>query len=173
MGQKVGTSSGRLSWSRVLIGQRQRHTALRLVVLVLASLGVFGYCLLQVRTQGISMLPTYEPGNLKFVNALAYTWRQPQRGDIVAIRLAGRRVVYLKRIIGLLTEQVRIDAGIVYADSVALDEPYVRHRAAWTIERVALAADEYFVVGDKRGMPSAQHEFGTVARGRIVGKVLF
>ena len=166
-------SSGRLSWSRVLIGRRPRHTALRLVVLVLASIGVFGYCLLPVRTQGISMLPTYEAGNLKFVNALAYTWSQPQRGDIVAIRLAGRRVVYLKRIIGLPTERVWIDAGMVYTDGVALDEPYVRHRAAWTVERVALAADEYFVVGDNRGMPSAQHEFGTVARARIVGKVLF
>ena len=167
-------SSGRRSWSHVLIGRRPRQTLLRLAVLVLASIGVFGYCLLPVRTQGISMLPTYEePGSLKFVNALAYTWSQPQRDDIVAIRLAGRRVVYLKRIIGLPTEQVRIDAGIVYADGVALDEPYVRHRAAWTVERVALAADEYFVAGDNRGMPSAQHEFGTAARERIVGKVLF
>ena len=61
----------------------------------------------------------------------------------------------------------------VYADGVALDEPDVRHRTAWTVERVALAADEYFVVGDNRRMPSAQHEFGTVARQRIVGKVLF
>ena len=91
----------------------------------------------------------------------------------MAIRLAGRRVVYLKRIIGLPTEQVRIDAGIVYADGVASDEPFVRHRAAWTVERVALAADEDFVVDDSRGMSSAQHEFGTVARERIVGKVLF
>ena len=120
MGQRVGiSSSDRLSWSRVLIGRRPRHTLLRLVVLVLASIGVFGYCLLPVRTQGISMLPTYEPGSLKFVNALAYTWSPPRRGDIVAIRLADRRVVYLKRIIGLPTEQVRIDAGIVYADGVA------------------------------------------------------
>ena len=71
------------------------------------------------------------------------------------------------------TEQVRIDAGIVYADGVAPDEPFVRHGAAWTVERVALAADEDFVVDDNRGTPSAQHEFGTVARERIVGKVLF
>ena len=61
----------------------------------------------------------------------------------------------------------------MYADGVALDEPHVRHRAAWTVERVALAADEYFVIGDNRGMLTEQHEFWTVVRERIVGKVLF
>ena len=173
MDQKVGASPGHFSWPRVLIGRHPRHTLLRLVLLVLASIGLFGYLLLPIRTQGISMLSTYELGSLKLVNAMAYTRRSPERGDVVAIRLAGRRVVYIKRVIGLPSERVRIDAGVVYTDEVALDEPYVRRRAAWTVESVALAADEYFVIGDNRGMPTEQHEFGTVARERIVGKALF
>ena len=84
---------------------------MRVLILALISFALFTWVLLPVRAQGISMEPTYEPGTFHLVNRLAFRWRDPVRGDVVAIRLAGTRVVYVKRIIGLPGEKLRIEAG--------------------------------------------------------------
>jgi len=158
----------------ILLGTNPRRTLVRAAVLVLASVVLFGWVLLPLRAQGISMQPTYEPGGLHLVNRLAYVFREPARGDIVAIRLAGRRVVYVKRIVGVPGERIRFAAGRVYADGRPLDEPYVRHRrVSWELPETTLGADEYFVVGDNRGMAIEDHDLGKTRRGRIVGKILF
>jgi signal peptidase I len=119
------------------------------------------------------MLPTYRDGGLYLVNRLAYLGREPRRGDVVAIRLAGPRVLFVKRIIGLPGERVRLEAGVVYIDDRPLDEPYVVHRAAWLMREKKLGHLEYFVAGDNRGMPIEQHELGSVNRDRVVGRMLW
>ena len=158
----------------MLVGRNPRRTLVRAAAIVAVSAVVFGWVLLPVRARGVSMEPTIEPGGIHLVNRLAYVFRPPARGDIVAIRLAGRSVVYVKRVVGLPGERVRIDGGVVYADGRALDEPYVRHRRpSWTLPETTLGPDEYFVVGDNRGMPIAQHDLGKVRRVRIVGRILY
>ena len=120
------------------------------------------------------MQPTLEPGGFYLVNRLAYAFGEPARGDVVAIRLAGRSVVYVKRIVGLPGERLRIDGGRVLANDRAFDEPYVRdRRASWVLPETKLGPDEYFVVGDNRGMPIKQHELGKTRRAKIVGKILY
>ncbi len=161
------------AWPVWLIGRRPRRTLVRAIALVGASALVFGVWLLPVRAYGDSMRPTYEPGSLHLVNLWAYWRREPVRGDIVAIRLAGRRAVYVKRVVGLPGERVEIARGVVLIDGRPLEEPYVKFRSRWQVAPVALGPDEYFVIGDNRGMRRELHEFGVVARERIVGKVLF
>jgi signal peptidase I len=126
-----------------------------------------------VRTEGISMLPTYESGRLTLVNRLAYSQTPPARGDIVAITLAGEHVVYVKRIVGLPGERLGITDGVVHINGVPLPEPYVRHRRPWTVDEVTLGPQEYFLIGDNRGMNAADHDFGRADRSRIAGKVVF
>jgi hypothetical protein len=38
---------------------------------------------------------------------------------------------------------------------------------------VTLGQEEYFVMGDNRGMSAGDHDFGRVGVDRILGKVLF
>lgn len=156
-----------------MFGAHPRHTAIRAAVLVVTAGAIFGVVLLPVRLVGISMEPAYRDGGFTFANRLAFAWRQPARGDVVAIRMAGLRVVYVKRIVGLPGERVSIAAGIVAIDGRPLDEPSVRDRAPWSMPPVALDVDEYFVIGDNRAMAMEHHEFGRVRRDRIVGKLLF
>jgi len=119
------------------------------------------------------MMPTYSSGSLNLVNRLAFMMQAPVRGDIVAIQLAGPHVVYIKRIVGLPGERIGIVNGTVLVNGRPLDEPYVRNRSAWTLAEVQLGAEEYFLIGDNRGMREEEHDFGRAPRSRIIGKVVF
>ena len=81
----------------------------------------FGWLLTPVRVRGISMEPTYHDSTLNLVNRLVLPGPLPARGDVVAIRLAGPNVLYVKRIIGLPTERVSIVEGIVEINGAPLD----------------------------------------------------
>jgi signal peptidase I len=158
---------------RLVFGRHPRRTAVRVLVLATLSFVIFRWVLIPIRTEGISMEPTYRSGSLKFVNRLAYQRRKPARGDIVAIKLAGPHVLYVKRIIGLPGERISIAQGQVYINGAPLEEPYVRNRRPWDVANVALTGREYFVIGDNRGMRAADHDFGRADVSRILGKVIF
>jgi signal peptidase I len=158
---------------RLIFGENPRRTTVRILVLAAASVVTFGWVLIPVRAEGISMMPTYRPGSFNLVNRLAFVMQTPQRGDIVAIAIAGPHAVYIKRIVGLPGERIAITAGTVRVNGQPLNEPYVRNRSPWVMPEVELGADEYFLVGDNRGMREEEHDFGRAHRSRIVGKVLF
>jgi signal peptidase I len=157
----------------LLLGRDPRRTLVRVGVLIAVSYATFGYLLLPIRGEGISMLPAFSDGQLGFVNVLAYAWRTPRRGDIVAIRMAGRRVMYVKRIVGLPEERLSIAAGIVQIDGAPLAESYANGGASWELPEVQLGPDQYFVIGDNRRMSIRNHDLGATSRARIVGQVLF
>ena len=158
---------------RVVFGRNPRRTAVRVLVLASLSFITFRWVLIPIRAEGISMLPTYQSGSLNLVNRLAYLNEQPSRGDIVAIKLAGPHVLYVKRIIALPGERISLAAGQVYVNGAPLAEPYVQNRNPWDVPEVTLTSREYFVIGDNRGMRAKDHDFGRVDVSRIVGRVLF
>jgi signal peptidase I len=154
---------------RVIFGPNPRRTTVRILVLAAVSIITFRWILLPVRADGDSMLPTYSTGKLTLVNRLAYLGSRPARGDIVAIKLAGPHVVYIKRIVGLPGERLSVREGQVYINDVPLAEPYVRHQRAWNLDEVMLGEAEYFVAGDNRGTSDT----GRVEASRILGTLLY
>lgn len=158
---------------RLAVGRRPRRTLVRVGVLIVISLALFRWVLLPVRTYGDSMLPTHRSGEFHLVNRAAYFWRHPARGDVVAVRMAGWNVVYVKRIVGLPGERIAFVKGDLLVNGQPLSEPYVRQRQPWTMEEMTLGSGEFFVVGDNRDMRIEQHEFGRVRRERIAGPLLF
>lgn len=159
--------------TRLVVGSNPRRTLIRAGILVAAAYVTFGYVLMPVRGVGISMQPTIEQGDMLFINRLAYRYRDPARGDVVAVRVAGRSVVYVKRLLGLPGDRIGFRDGVLWRNGAPLDEPYVTQRAAWGLDELTLGPDDYFVVGDNRGMPMAQHEFGTSTRDRLIGPRAF
>jgi signal peptidase I len=158
---------------QIVFGRDPRRTVVRVLVLAAISFIMFGWVLIPVRAEGISMLPTFQSGSLHFVSRVAYSYSRPSRGDVIAIRLAGPHVLYVKRIIALPGERVSFVHGQVYVNGAPLIEPYVHNRRMWDVPEVQLTAREYFVVGDNRAMRAADHDFGRVDVSRIVGKLLF
>jgi len=157
---------------RVVIGRDPKRTLQRVVILVVVCFLVAKFILLPIQISGPSMLPTYGERGINFVNRLAYMFHEPRRGDVVAIRLAGPSIMFMKRIIGLPGETVAFHGGHVYIDGKLLNEPYVKFPSFWEHDGRTLGPSEYYVVGDNRSMPQVDHTEGKASRDRIVGKVL-
>jgi signal peptidase I len=158
---------------RIIFGRHPRRTLVRIAVLAALSFVTFGWLLTPIRVRGISMEPTYRDATLNLVNRAIYRIRAPQRGDIVAIRLAGPSVLYVKRIIALPTERVAIVHGVVEINGAPLVEPYVVKRQPWDYREVTVGPREYFVIGDNRNMGMRDHDFGRCDARRILGKLVF
>jgi signal peptidase I len=161
------------SWVRTItIGRNPRNTLLRILLLVSACFVTFRFVLLPIHVEGGSMLPTYRDHRVNFVNLLAYQFSEPKRGDVVTIKLAGRSVMFMKRIIALPGETIAFHRGHAVINGQLLEEPYVKNSCDWEIPSRTLGADEYYFVGDNRSMPEYDHTKGVAQRARIAGKVL-
>lgn len=160
-------------WQRVIVGRNPKVTLVRALVLGLLCWLTFRHVLLPVRVSGISMEPTIRNGSVNLVNRLAYLWREPRRGEIVALRTTGTSVMYLKRIVALPRESVELRGGTVWIGGRALEEPYLKEAEPWELDRRTLGPDDFLVMGDNRTMPRELHWGGVVKRNRIVGRTLW
>lgn len=159
--------------ARLIVGANPARTAVRSLALIVAGAVLVTYGILPVRGSGSSMLPTVKDGQLMIVGRLSYRLRRPRRGELAAVRLEDDRAVLIKRIIAGPGDGLAITRGVVAVNGVTLEEPYVSLRNPWQIDEFALRADEYFVVGDNRGMPMELHTMGRVAGDRLIGPVLW
>ena len=171
-------SMGVRDWAQaIVIGRHPKRTLVRLIpIIVLGLIAVLiGLSVLRpVRITGPSMVPTFQDGEIKFLNRLAYLRSEPKRGDIVAIRYSGVHILLAKRIVGMPGESVCFYHGKFYVNGKALDEPYLTYPCAgWNSDPKTLGPNEYYVVGDNRTMPMELHEHGAADRRRIIGKIMF
>jgi signal peptidase I len=162
-------------WVRiVLIGRNPKRTLMRAAVLAVLCFLFFRFfffkvIILPVRVEGNSMFPTYHDQGRNYVNKLAYRHSEPQRGDVVSIRMAGEHVMFLKRIVGLPGETVAFERGNLVINGKPMPEPYLKFPSpAPKLTPVTLGPDEYYVIGDNR----MNSDRGTISRERIVGRVI-
>ncbi len=146
---------------------------IRLAVVIIVAYVVFGYVCLPMRIQGASMEPTYHDGGFNFCWTPSYWFSKPRRGDIVMVRLAGNKVMYLKRVVAFGGETVEFRNGRLIVDGKELDEPYVKFPCDWNREPLKVEEGKTYVVGDNRDMNILGHEFGETSSRRIVGKPLW
>jgi len=137
------------------------------VLLVLYGL-VFNFSVVR----GSSMSPGIHDGDRILVNHLTYLLQSVQRGDIVVLRYPlDPRLDYIKRVIGLPGDLVRIHGGFVSVNGEVLEEPYISEPDTRSDTLVRVEPDHYFVMGDNRPHSSDSREFGQVPRENLVGKV--
>lgn len=126
---------------------------------------------------GRSMNDTLQDGDNLIVEKLSYRFGDPQRFDIIVFQpYEDSSELYIKRIIGLPGETVRIDEdGSIYIDGELLEEDYGREtieNPGRASEEITLGEDEYFVLGDNRNnsTDSRTERVGNVSLDSIVGK---
>jgi signal peptidase I len=129
-----------------------------------------------VKVEGTSMMPSLEDQERIFVNKYVYRLEAIQRGDIVVFRYPrDPSKSFIKRVIGLAGDRIRIESGEVFVNGEALEEDYVP--AAYADQRsyseIVVPPNSYFVLGDHRTMSNDSRDFGPVNIGFIYGKAVF
>lgn len=146
-------------------------------IVVLICYFILNFVGCRSKVDGSSMNPTLEDKDNLWVDKLSYTFGDPKRFDVVIFNY-DENTTYVKRIIGLPGETVRIDQnGNIYINGKLLKENYGKEtilnngRAG---SDVYLGEDEYFVLGDNRNnsIDSRWSDVGNVNREDIVGKVV-
>ncbi|SDB10391.1 signal peptidase I [Pseudobutyrivibrio sp. YE44] len=126
---------------------------------------------------GSSMEDTLSDGDNLIVDKISYRIHDPERFDVVVFPYKyEENTYYIKRVIGLPGETVRIDAsGNIYVNDELLPEEYgteVIRNAGIASTEIYLGEDEFFVLGDNRNnsTDSRFEAVGNIKGDDIVGK---
>jgi signal peptidase I len=147
---------------------------------ILIALGVSVFIILflyqPVRVEGTSMLPRLEDHDRLFINKFVYHVTSISRGDVIVFHYPrDPEKSYIKRVIALPGDDLRIDHGQVWVNGKAIAENYVpeMYRDTRSFADTIIPDDSYFVMGDHRSISSDSREFGVVERDLIYGKAAF
>jgi signal peptidase I len=147
---------------------------------LLVSLAISAFIIIflyqPVKVEGTSMMPGLEDQERIFVNKFVYRWEPIQRGDIVVFRYPrDTSKSYIKRVIGVAGDHVRIENGQVFVNSESLDEDYVPsdYADARSYPEITVPTNCFFVLGDHRTMSNDSRDFGPVNERFIYGKAVF
>jgi len=143
------------------------ETALLAVVIWL----VVNFATARYVVEGVSMEPTFHTGQFLIVDKLTYRFfADPQRGDIIVFDYPGNiDDDYVKRIIGLPGDTVRIQGGEVFVNGELLNETYLDVRTPGTYQEV-IPPGYYWVMGDNRTSSSDSRSWGALERKFIIGR---
>ena len=151
------------------------------------------------RVEGSSMDPTLEDGQYLLVNRLVYLnieldrlakivpfWKAdegssrkaihaPNRGEVIVFEYPDKnpnspRKDFVKRVVGLPGETIRVDNGVVFVDEVELDEPYLAKKDHSNVSELTLREGEYYVLGDNRAHSSDSRAWSAVPDANLRGK---
>jgi signal peptidase I len=147
-----------------------------LLVATTASVLIIIFLYQPVRVEGTSMLPRLEDSDRLFINKFVYHISSIERGDVVVFHYPRNpEQSYIKRVIGLPGDRVRIDHGVVWLNGKRQTESYVpeEYEDTESMRELVVPADSYFVMGDHRCISWDSRKFGPVESSFIYGKAVF
>ena len=151
------------------------------------------------KVDGSSMDPTLEDGQYLLVNRLVYLrveldrlakivpfWtadegssrhaiHAPKRGEVIVFEFPDSnpnnpKKDFVKRVVGLPGETMRMFDGKVFVNEEVLNEPYLSHKDHSNASKVTLGEGEYYVLGDNRTHSNDSRSWGAVPEANIRGK---
>jgi signal peptidase I len=166
------------------------------------AVGIQAFLVKPFRIPSQSMVPTLEVGQRVLVDRVSKHFSSFHRGDIVVFKPpkgadedrcgdpskppdepcptpTPRRsdTNFIKRIVGLPGERLKVIAGRVYIDGKKLKEPYIRPDAICDIcnepREITIPPGHFFMMGDNRGESADSREWGPVPKKWIIGKAFF
>lgn len=152
-----------LSWVKIFVG-----------AFIFAYL-LTTFVIVNARIPSSSMVNTLNIGDKVIGFRLAYVFSEPDRGDIVMFEAPDKKdTIYIKRIIGIPGDTVKIENNKIYINGILKEESYVDE---WTNSygtmEITLGKDEYFMMGDNRNNSNDSRAYGAVKGDTIIAKAIF
>lgn len=151
------------------------------VAIMLAILVVIRFFVAEPhKVSGNSMFPNFHDADYIITNKLALRIGELERGEVVILyNPKNHDQVFIKRVIGLPGERVKLLNGQVYVNGKQLSEPYLKPELKTPGEtflqdgeEVTVPNQQYFVMGDNRTASSDSREFGPISKDGIIGQAL-
>jgi signal peptidase I len=175
--------------------RRSVREGLNTALLAVLMLFVLQFTAQNFRVVGSSMEPTISTGERFIVNRLIYysldidrlnrylpfvavgaggikyLFHPPVHGDIVVFNYPKDPVQnFVKRVVAVPGDTIGVVGGGVYVNGQLTEESYVLEWQHANMEKILLADDEYFVLGDNRRYSNDSQDWGPVPMKNIVGK---
>ena len=152
-------------------------TSVYLLVVLLITYLIVNFVGQRTEVVGSSMESTLSDGDNLIVDKITYRFKEPERYDIIVFPFQyAKNTYYIKRIIGMPGETIRIDSdGVIYINDKELTEFYgkeVIDDPGIARNEITLGKDEYFVMGDNRNnsTDSRDPSVGNIRKKDILGR---
>ncbi len=179
---------------------------IELVTIVAVALGlalaIQAFVVKPYRIPSASMVPTLEIGQRVLVDRITMHFSDPGRGDIVVFhpplgadndqcgvspppaqeacpKPTPQRssANFIKRVVGLPGDHLKVIAGRVWINGKQLNEPYIRPDPSCEIcdlpKEITIPPGHFFMMGDNRGESDDSRTWGPVPKKWIIGKAFF
>lgn len=128
--------------------------------------------------KGASMEPNFYDHEYLIIDELSYRFREPTRGEVIVFKYPENpKEYFLKRIIGLPGERVRVANGEIFIynnahpEGVKIDESYLSKDLPTGGDTMTqLTASQYYVLGDNRSNSFDSRRFGPIDKSAVVGR---
>jgi signal peptidase I len=169
------------------VSKHRSHIIREIIETIVLTLLIFfavHFSVQPFRVNGPSMQPNLHTNNLVLVNLLAYDFGSPQRGDVIVFHppistddraSSEPGEYYVKRIIAVPGDTIKLTTTAVYVDGKKLNEPYIDTLQGdienpSVVPTITLHKDQYWVMGDNRDNSQDSRFFGPITRSAIIGK---
>ena len=150
------------------------------VIIFAVSIFLFVYLLVAQphKINGESMETNFHNNEYILTEKVTYDFNKPQRGDVVVFKAPpDGHDEYIKRIIGLPGETVKVENCKVYVNGNELIEKYLQpglctNPGTFATEGATLTVppDNYFVLGDNRPHSLDGRFFGFIGKDKFTGR---
>lgn len=153
-----------------------RGWIISMVLAVVVALSLRFFVFEFIRVEGESMMPTLLNNEYVFMQKVAYYFNDPKYGDIVICKFPNRSETFVKRVVGVEGDVIRITDGTLYINGEANYEHYDKETGIdHEMAELTVAEDSVFVMGDNRNhsLDSSNSSVGLLSESMLIGKAEF
>jgi signal peptidase I len=139
---------------------------------------IFGYDMYRIPSK--SMQPLLVPGDYILVSHIAYSSKMPERNDVIVFygnstASLKRKTPYIKRIVGIQGDRIKINSGVVILNNQPINDPYVKTENksrdySRKMSELLVPQGKVFVLGDNRDNSNDSRVYGAISTSAIIGK---